>query len=396
MDNKLIKQSIILTLVLAAMGFAGMSTYTSFVEGLSLFLGGVWGAANLWMITMLLQNLLLPDQRSFLKIFAYMALKFPLLYFAGYLLATDGYFSLTYLMVGSSIIFLGLAVSALQIRLPKGSIPLIFFLVVNNELCATLDADVPEIPNFISLLHKIFHDAPWANFLFHWETLIFSLIVATGISIVFYFGSRKSELIPSGLQNVLEWIVENLRNFILEVLGPEGKKYVPFLGTLFVYILTMNWMVLVPLMKAPTSNFNITVALALCVFVLVQYLNIRNYGLLGFIYHLMGSPKDFMGWALVPLMLPIELLTQFTRPVTLALRLFGNVVGEDILIGAFALFGVALLSAYAPVGVPLQIPFMFLSLLTGLMQALVFTLLSTIYILLSVPEIDGHSAHVSV
>ena len=108
-------------------------------------------------------------------------------------------------------------------------------------------------------------------------------------------------------------------------------------------------------------------------------------------YHMAGSPKNTMGWIMVPLMFPIELLTQFTRPLTLALRLFGNVVGEDILIGAFALFGVNLLLPYVhSVGLPLQIPFIFLAILTGLMQALVFTLLSTIYILLSVPQHEDH------
>src|SRR6202042_1609969 len=99
--------------------------------------------------------------------------------------------------------------------------------------------------------------------------------------------------------------------------------------------------------------------------------------------------KGFLGWALVPLMFVVELLTQFTRPITLALRLFGNVVGEDILIGAFALFGVYFLANYDwPIVLPLQIPFMFLAILTSLMQALVFTLLSTIYISLSMPHAE--------
>lgn len=252
---------------------------------------------------------------------------------------------------------------------------------------ASLNVDVPEIPNFISLLHKYFRHSKELTLLHNWESLIFSFLIAVGLSTLFYFGTRNRTLIPSGLQNFLEWIVENLQRFILEILGPQGEKYVPFLGTLFIFILTMNWLVLIPFMKAPSSNFNITVALAICVFVLVQYLNIKNQGVLGFLYHLAGSPKDIMGWCLVPLMLVIELLTQLTRPITLSLRLFGNVLGEDILIGAFALFGVTLISFMSwPVGIPLQIPFMFLALLTGMMQALVFTLLSAVYILLSIPD----------
>lgn len=245
---------------------------------------------------------------------------------------------------------------------------------------------VPELPNFFTFLSLIFDQSPFVSFLHEWATIIFSIFIATTISIVFYFGTRKKEIMPSGLQNFLEWFADNLQSFVVEILGPEGKKYVPLLGTLFIYILTMNLMVLIPFMKPPSSNINVTIALALCVFCLVQYLNIRNWGLKGFLYHMAGSPKGAFGWALAPILFPIELLTQFTRPVTLALRLFGNVLGEDILIGAFALFGVLLLSSEGFVGLPLQIPFMFLALLTGLMQALVFTLLTTIYILLSMPS----------
>lgn len=262
-------------------------------------------------------------------------------------------------------------------------------LFISPNLEAALASPVPEVPNLFTLLYKFFNDAPLAAFLHRWENILFSIIISTAISIAFYIGARKKELIPSGFQNFIEWIVEILRDFILEILGPRGKKFIPLLGTLFIFILCMNWIILIPLMKPPTSSFNITVALSLCVFAIVQYQNIKNWGFLGYFYHLAGSPKGFLGWALVPLMFPIELLTQLTRPFTLALRLFGNVVGEDILIGAGALFGVYLLSVVGlPGGLPMQIPFLLLAILTGLMQALVFTLLSTIYILLSMPEFE--------
>lgn len=261
------------------------------------------------------------------------------------------------------------------------------------------EGSVPELPNLFTFLYLIFDQSPFVSFLHEWATIIFSIMIATTISLVFYFGTRKKELIPSGLQNFLEWIAENLQSFVVEILGPEGKKYIPLLGTLFIYILTMNLMILIPFMKPPSSNINVTIALALCVFCLVQYLNIKNQGLGGFLYHMAGSPKGFLGWVLVPLFFPIELLTQLTRPFTLALRLFGNVLGEDILIGVFALFGVLILSTattQVPLGLPLQLPFLFLALLTGLMQALVFTLLSTVYILLSMPHTDHQSVEKKV
>jgi F-type H+-transporting ATPase subunit a len=252
-----------------------------------------------------------------------------------------------------------------------------------------LSQQTVELPNLISFLHHYFEGTRWASFLHEWESVIFSLLLATLISFVFYLGTRKLTLIPKGLQNVLEFAIENLKELILGVLGRQGEQYVPFLGTLFLYIFCMNVFGLVPLMKSPTSNLNITIALAICVFGLVQYLNIKNMGFFGFLYHLAGSPKTAIEWAIAPLMFPLELLIQLSRPLTLALRLFGNILGEDILIGVFSLIGVlALANIQSPVGLPLQLPFLFLGILSSLMQALVFTLLSTVYILLSIPHLE--------
>lgn len=253
----------------------------------------------------------------------------------------------------------------------------------------SLESNVPEVPSFFSLLSKIFDSSPFIAFLHQWETIVYSLLIGVALSLAFYLGARKRALIPDSFQNFLELVVEKLRGFIVEILGPEGDKFVPFIGTLFLYILCMNWMAIIPFMKPPTSNLSVTIALALCVFCLVQYLNIRTWGFFGFFYHMAGSPKTILEWFLVPIMFPIELLTQITRPLTLAFRLFGNIVGEDIMIGAAAAFGVYLLSSLHIVGgLPTQIPFMLLALLTGLMQALVFALLSTVYILLSLHNVD--------
>jgi F-type H+-transporting ATPase subunit a len=384
MDLKLIQNILKITISLAVLGFVFVWANFNFFDGLSLGMGALWSCVNLYFIEQLIKNILIQDERSPLRLLKFIGLKFPVLYLTGFLLLKV--FSPIYLLIGFSLLILSVFSCTIWRFIPKAAAVLLI-LFITTEAQASLMVEVPEVPNIITLLHKKFHDSSFIKFLHTWESLIFAFLISTIISLVFYFGSRHRNLIPSGLQNFLEWMVELLRKFILEVLGPSGEKYVPFLGTLFIYILFMNWMVLIPFMKAPSSNFNITVALALCVFVLVQYLNIKNYGVLGFLYHLAGSPKGFMGWALVPLMLPIEILTQFTRPLTLALRLFGNVLGEDILIGAFALFGVYALASWDyPVGLPLQIPFMFLAMLTSLMQALVFTLLSTIYILLSTPE----------
>jgi F-type H+-transporting ATPase subunit a len=247
---------------------------------------------------------------------------------------------------------------------------------------------IPELPNLIHLLNLYFPNNPIVQFLHNWENLFYSLLVAVVISLVFYWGLKKKALIPTGFQNCLESGLEALQKLILGVLGEEGKEHLPFLGTLFIYILSMNWFGLIPLMKTPSSSLSITAALALCVFCYVQYFNIKNMGVLGFLYHLAGSPNSLITWLLVPIMMPLEILTQLSRPVTLALRLCGNMLGEHILLGVFALLGVVwLVNETVPVAFPLQIPFVFLSLLTGLMQALVFTMLSAVYIFLSFPHI---------
>lgn len=249
-------------------------------------------------------------------------------------------------------------------------------------------SSIPTNPNILTLVESHL-GSKWAEYLYAWESIIFSFFIACIISLIFCLGSRKGEHIPNGFQNFLEWIVETFRSFTIKVLGSDGEKYLPFLGTLFIYILSMNLFGLIPLMASPSSNLNITIALAICVFVLVQYLNIKHMGWKGFLYHLAGSPTSTMGWLIAPMMFPIELLTQISRPLTLSLRLFGNILGEKILVAFFAVVGVTLLYFF-----PIQIPFMFLGILTSVMQAMVFTLLTSIYILLSVPhKEEKHANH---
>lgn len=250
---------------------------------------------------------------------------------------------------------------------------------------------IPEVPNIFVLLSHYFYESDFFTFLEHWSSVIFAIFAAIIIALFFHFGIKNRAMIPTGVQNFIESITGAIRAGVLDILGPKGEPFVPFIGTLFVYIVVMNWLVLIPFFKAPSSSLNVTFALSLIVFFYIQYLNIKNYGIMGFIYHMAGSPKNVAEWFLAPIMLPIELLTQLTRPLTLSLRLFGNIFGEDILIGIFSLFGVAALAGFnAPIGLPFQVPFLFLALFTGLLQALVFCYLTTIYILLSFPHEDEH------
>jgi F-type H+-transporting ATPase subunit a len=246
----------------------------------------------------------------------------------------------------------------------------------------------PHLPSLVYFLVKWFgEDSAWME---HWVNVIFAFLVAIFLCVVAQRVYAKRQLIPGPLQNFVEMLVEGMYNFIYSILGEETRKYVPFLGTLFFYILALNWIGLVPLGHSPSTAIEITGSMAIIVFLYAQYTGISRLGLLGYIHHMAGSPRDIVSWCMVPLILPLHIIGELAKPFSLALRLFGNITGEDTLIAVFVMFGVSILS-FSPVGVPLQIPFYFLGLLLSTIQALVFTLLSTIYILLMLPHPEEHA-----
>jgi F-type H+-transporting ATPase subunit a len=238
--------------------------------------------------------------------------------------------------------------------------------------------------NILSLIREALGEGPVSDFLHHYESLIFSGIIALTLVLLSLLVTRKRELLPGKAQNIGEWVVESLENFFGGILGPQGKAYVPYLGTLFLYIFTMNMFGLIPGMISPTADLNTTAALAITVFLTVQYTAVRKLGFSGYLDHIMGRPRDMIGYLLIPMMLPLNLILEvFLPPVSLSLRLFGNIFGEDTLIASFVILGSTFL-------IPLQLPFMFLSLLLGTIQALIFTLLATIYIFMVFPHEEDH------
>jgi len=142
----------------------------------------------------------------------------------------------------------------------------------------------------------------------------------------------------------------------------------------------------VPLLKAPTSMLETTASLALVVLVYVQVTGIRSLGLPRYLHHLAGSPRTVTDWVLLPLMLPTHLVSELARPLSLAVRLFGNIMGEDVMISVFTGLGVVAVAAWLPVGLPLALPMILLGLLLSTVQALVFTLLSSVYIAQVLPS----------
>ena len=188
-----------------------------------------------------------------------------------------------------------------------------------------------------------------------------------GMALLFTFAwivRRKITLIPGGAQNFVEVLVGGLEDKAVETLGEEGRRFVPVLAGLFVYIVTMNLMGLIPGFDAPTANINTNVGMAIFVFLYYQYTGIRRWR--GhYIHHFLGPQK-----ALIPLMLPIELVSHLTRPVSLTLRLFGNIRGEETVLLLFFVM--------APMISTLPIYALFL--LAKCLQAFIFFMLATYYL----------------
>ncbi len=248
-----------------------------------------------------------------------------------------------------------------------------------------------ELANFVTVLNNAFPEADWAHFFHRWENILFAMIAASVILITSIRAARRQAVIPQGVRNVWEAIAEGIHAFVTGILGPRGEKFVPFLGTLFVYILLMNWSGLVPLMKSPTAAWSTTIALGIATTVYVQYTGIREQGLAHYLQHMAGNPSNVFGLVLVPLMLVINISVEFIAvPLSLSLRLFANISSEDRLLFKFAELNV--LFSYVPFF--FQLFANILALAFSLVQAFVFMLLSTVYISLILPHEDhAHDHH---
>lgn len=187
--------------------------------------------------------------------------------------------------------------------------------------------------------------------------------------IVSYLATRNLQKIPqTRWQNFMEMVLEGILDFLADVMGSkkEAKRYFPLLATFFIMILLSNYSGNLPGaghtpgLQAPTSTWSVTLAFALIVFFSIHYYGVKKKGIKYF--------KHFI--EPVPALLPLNILEEFVKPLSLSLRLYGNILGEEMVIaGLFTLM---------PLFLPL--PMMILGLLFGFIQAFVFTLLATIYI----------------
>jgi F-type H+-transporting ATPase subunit a len=224
------------------------------------------------------------------------------------------------------------------------------------------------------------------------------------LATVAFIASRNVQLVPRGLQNVIEVVLEQFIGMIDDVMGHEGRKYLPLIATLGLFILTANLLSLVPGMAGPTANLNTTAACALVVFFAYHWIGIRKQGALTYLKHFMGP----VPLALKPLMFVIEIISHLARPLSLTLRLFGNMVGGHILLAIiFFLMGLQGLIGWALSGsgigavvggiggivmIVFTVGFLYpLKILVSFLQAFIFVMLTMLYISGAIEEAEHHS-----
>ncbi|MFP6891665.1 MAG: F0F1 ATP synthase subunit A [Nitrospinota bacterium] len=210
-----------------------------------------------------------------------------------------------------------------------------------------------------------FDDYP--NVVYSWAVMVFLIAISA-------LATRALQTIPFGTQNVLETLFEGVASLMEDTLGPEGRPYFPLIFTLSIYIFLSNVIGILPGFMAPTSNINTNVGCALTVFLATHYIGLKKNGL-KYLKHFTGP----IMW-LAPLMVPIEIISHLARPLSLTLRLFGNITGEELVLGVLMLL---CLQLFLPLPWAMQLFVIFGSFI----QAFVFVLLTMIYI---AGSLEGH------
>ncbi|WP_430686916.1 F0F1 ATP synthase subunit A [Leptolyngbya sp. AN02str] len=224
------------------------------------------------------------------------------------------------------------------------------------------------------------------NFNIHGQVLLTSWFVIGLLVIFSVLATRSVQMVPSGVQNLMEYALEFIRDLAKTQIGEkEYRPWVPFVGTLFLFIFVCNWSgALIPWklirlpegeLAAPTSDINTTIALALLTSLAYFYAGFRKKGL-GYFGNYVQP---------VPFMLPFKIIEDFTKPLSLSFRLFGNILADELVVGVLVFL--------VPLFVPL--PVMALGLFTSAIQALIFATLAASYIGEAMEDHhgEGHEEH---
>jgi len=228
--------------------------------------------------------------------------------------------------------------------------PILFLNLLFQKLGLPVVANPEEAHSFLQFLLL-------PHVTYAWVVMILMLLLAK-------MAVSRIEMVPTGGQNVFEMIIGGFEEFMIGVTGEHGRFAFPLVATLGFFILISNYMGMIPGFFSPTASINTTLACALIVVVYTHVIGLQTHGV-KYVKHFLGPI-----WWLSPLIMPIELIGHFARILSLSIRLFGNVFGEELVLGIlFFLAGLYL----AP------LPMMFLGLFTGFIQAFIFCLLSMMY-----------------
>jgi F-type H+-transporting ATPase subunit a len=228
--------------------------------------------------------------------------------------------------------------------------------------------------------------------------LVMGLVLLAGILI-----ARRASLVPSHIQSIFEVMAEFMLRIVESAAGPRSARRIfPLVGSLFIFIIFANYSGLlpgvgtiwmdpedigahIPILRPPSADLNMTIAMALVTFVTVQIAGISAHGVIGRLKHLAQGPL----W-LVWLLFTIEVVSELSRIVSLSFRLFGNVFAGEVLLGV--MYTIANIIKFSVVGLLIPVVFLYLEVLFGFIQALVFALLTMIYIVLASSH-EGEEEH---
>lgn len=218
---------------------------------------------------------------------------------------------------------------------------------------------------------KLFELIGLGHFAHEYPHVVYSWVVMALLIIVGAIGARHISMIPGKIQNVFEMIISSLEEFTVDTAGEESRWFFPFLATIFLYIFFSNLAGLVPGFFSPTADLNTTLSCAIPVFFFTHYIGVKLHGL-----HYL---KHFMGpfWWLAPIFIPIEIISHLSRVLSLSFRLFGNIMGKELVLGILFMLAGAF---FAP------LPIMALGVFVSFVQAFIFYLLSTMYFSLAMED----------
>lgn len=202
------------------------------------------------------------------------------------------------------------------------------------------------------------------SFAHNYTYVIYEWVVMLVLIVLSFFAVKSIQLVPGKVQNVFEVMISGLENFIVSITGEEGRWLFPILATVFIFIAACNLIGLIPGFLPPTADLNTTLSLAIVVVVFTHVIGIK--------YHGVKYIKHFLGpiWWLAPLMFVIELIGHVARLMSLSIRLFGNMMGHELVLAIlFLLAGIFLV----------PIPIMVMGIFVAIVQAFVFFLLSVMY-----------------